>query len=82
MIAENQQYISLNVWSVLAPAIMLALLTICVNLIADAYVQTLGQSNLPTRRDRLIGTIGAGPDPAAALTGQEPIGDVPPSGAR
>jgi ABC-type dipeptide/oligopeptide/nickel transport system permease subunit len=82
MIAENQQYISLNVWSVLAPAIMLALLTICVNLIADGYVQTLGQSNLPTRRDRLIGNIGGGPDPAAALTGREPIGDLPPSGAR
>ena len=43
MISENQQYISLNSWSVLAPAIMLALLTICVNLIADAYVQTLGR---------------------------------------
>ena len=42
MIAENQQYISLNEWAVLAPAIMLAMLTICVNLLADGYVQTLG----------------------------------------
>ena len=55
MIAENQQYISLNVWSVLAPAIMIALLTICVNLIADGYVETLGRSALPTRRRRLLG---------------------------
>jgi peptide/nickel transport system permease protein len=47
MIAENQQYISLNEWAVLAPAIMLATLTICVNLLADAYVHTLGRS-LPT----------------------------------
>jgi peptide/nickel transport system permease protein len=44
MIAENQEYIALNVWAVLAPAIMLGLLTICVNLLADAYVHTLGQS--------------------------------------
>jgi peptide/nickel transport system permease protein len=49
MIAENQQYISLNEWAVLAPAIMLAMLTICVNLLADAYVHTLGQS-LPNVR--------------------------------
>jgi ABC-type dipeptide/oligopeptide/nickel transport system permease subunit len=45
MIAENQQYIVLNSWAVLAPAIMLALLTVCVNLLADAYVETLGQSS-------------------------------------
>jgi peptide/nickel transport system ATP-binding protein len=52
MIAENQQYIVLNVWGVLAPAIMLALLTVCVNLLADAYVQTLGRSprSRPLRR--------------------------------
>ena len=66
----------------LAPAIMLALLTICVNLLADAYVQTLGQIEPADRRARLIGNIGAGSGPAAALTGQEPIGDVLPSGAR
>ncbi|MBA3381950.1 MAG: ABC transporter permease [Actinobacteria bacterium] len=57
MIAENQQYISLNIWSVLAPAIMLALLTISVNLIADAYVQTLGRSTLPVRQRRVLERI-------------------------
>jgi peptide/nickel transport system permease protein len=76
MIAENQQYISLNVWSMLAPAIMLAMLTICVNLIADAYVQTLGRSELPTRRRRLLWSTSRGPD----LSGRKPMGDVPPAG--
>jgi ABC-type dipeptide/oligopeptide/nickel transport system permease subunit len=75
MIAENQQYISLNMWSVLAPAIMLAMLTICVNLIADAYIQTLSRSNLSTRPSRLIGTVGGAP----GLVGEEPIGSIPPN---
>jgi peptide/nickel transport system permease protein len=75
MIAENQQYISLNVWSVLAPAMMLAMLTICVNLIADAYVQTLGRSELPARGRRLFWSTNRGP----GLSEQQPIGDVPPA---
>jgi hypothetical protein len=72
MIAENQQYISLNVWSVLAPAIMLAMLTICVNLIADAYVQTLGRSQLPGRRRRFLWSTSRG----AALAGEQAVGDA------
>jgi peptide/nickel transport system permease protein len=76
MIAENQQYISLNVWSMLAPAIMLAMLTICVNLIADAYVQSLGRSELATRRRRFLWSTSRGP----GLSGREPMGDVPPAG--
>jgi peptide/nickel transport system permease protein len=72
MIAENQQYISLNVWSVLAPAIMIALLTVSVNLIADGYVQTLGRSMLAVRGRRLIGP-GAG---ASGPSGPDTIGDV------
>ena len=76
MIAENQQYISLNVWSVLAPAIMLAMLTICVNLIADAYVQTLGRSALPVRQRRFLWSTGRG----AGISQQQPMGDLPPPG--
>jgi ABC-type dipeptide/oligopeptide/nickel transport system permease subunit len=72
MIAENQQYISLNVWSVLAPAIMLAMLTVSVNLIADGYVQTLGRSTLPARSRRLIGIAGPGSGPS----GLETIGEA------
>jgi peptide/nickel transport system permease protein len=48
MIAENLQIISENLWSVLAPAILLALLTISVNLIGDGYTRSLGR----TQRDR------------------------------
>jgi peptide/nickel transport system permease protein len=44
MIAENLRIVSSNLWSVLAPAIMLALLTISVNLIGDAYVRSLGRT--------------------------------------
>ncbi len=39
MVAENKMFIQVNLLSVLAPAILLALLTISVNLIADAYMQ-------------------------------------------
>lgn len=40
MISENRSYIGLNIWSVLSPAIVLALLTIAVNLTADAYLRS------------------------------------------
>ncbi|HWI74871.1 MAG TPA: ABC transporter permease [Baekduia sp.] len=43
MISENRQFIGINAWAVLAPAILLAVLTISVNLVADAYSRTLGQ---------------------------------------
>jgi len=39
MISENQAYIALNPWAVISPAIMLALITIGVNLFADAYIR-------------------------------------------
>jgi ABC-type dipeptide/oligopeptide/nickel transport system permease subunit len=45
MVAENRQFISLNLWAVLAPAIMLALLTVAVNLVGDAHVKMLGRSS-------------------------------------
>lgn len=73
MIAENQQYISLNVWSVLAPAIMLGLLTVSVNLIADGYIQTLGRSTLASRGFRLLAP-GA---PSSATTAAAAGADVP-----
>lgn len=44
MISENREIISTNPLSVLAPAAMLALLVISVNLIGDAYVRQLGRS--------------------------------------
>jgi ABC-type dipeptide/oligopeptide/nickel transport system permease subunit len=44
MVAENSSIISTNPWSVIAPAVLLGLLTVSVNLVADAYVAGLGRS--------------------------------------
>jgi peptide/nickel transport system permease protein len=64
MISENRDYVSLNLWSVLAPALLLALLTIGVNLVADAYVRTLGHSLAPRAGQRLVAvpTVQLAPD--------------------
>jgi peptide/nickel transport system permease protein len=40
MIAENRQIITTNVWSVLVPAVLLAMLTVSVNMLGDAYVRS------------------------------------------
>jgi peptide/nickel transport system permease protein len=40
MISENRSGLSLNPWSVLAPALMLALLTIGVNMVGDSIART------------------------------------------
>lgn len=45
MISENRVIIPTNPMSVVAPALMLALLIIAVNLIGDAYVRQLGSSD-------------------------------------
>jgi peptide/nickel transport system permease protein len=74
MTAENQQYISLNVWAVLAPAIMLGMLTVCVNLLADAYVQTAGRSTLPVRRNRFLSSL----SPTPSLAEEELLGEPRP----
>jgi peptide/nickel transport system permease protein len=47
MISENRQYISLNSCAVLAPAAMIALLTIGINLTGDAIARSLGRSYVP-----------------------------------
>lgn len=44
MIAENRQLLQINPLAVLAPALLLAMLTISTNLVADAYVHTLDRS--------------------------------------
>jgi peptide/nickel transport system permease protein len=48
MISENRQYISLNPAAALAPAAMIALLTIGINLTGDAIARSLGRSYVPT----------------------------------
>jgi ABC-type dipeptide/oligopeptide/nickel transport system permease subunit len=47
MISENRQYISLNWLAVVAPAVMIAILTIGVNLTGDAIARSLGRSYTP-----------------------------------
>jgi peptide/nickel transport system permease protein len=45
MISENRPILKLNVWAIVAPAGMLAILTIGVNLIGDAITDALGRSD-------------------------------------
>lgn len=44
MVSENRPIISSNVWAVVAPALLIGLITIAVNLIADAYARTRGKA--------------------------------------
>lgn len=54
MIAENRDILTLNPWIVLVPAALLALLTIGINLVGDAYVSTLGRSGRDRRTLRAV----------------------------
>ena len=63
MISENKDLISLNAWAVLAPAIMLALTTVGLNLFADAYVRCVNAGS---------GSIDVG------LEATEPLGGLAP----
>jgi peptide/nickel transport system permease protein len=56
LISENREYISLNVWAVLAPAAMIALLTIGVNLMGDAVARSLGRSYVPRTAKSVVPT--------------------------
>jgi peptide/nickel transport system permease protein len=47
MISDNRQYISLSPWAVLAPALMIGMLTVGVNLTGDAVARSLGRSYVP-----------------------------------
>jgi ABC-type dipeptide/oligopeptide/nickel transport system permease subunit len=44
MISENRSGITINPWAVVAPALMIAALTVSINLIADAIASRLGKS--------------------------------------
>ncbi|MGL6280640.1 MAG: ABC transporter permease, partial [Gaiella sp.] len=45
IISENRTGLDLNPWVILAPALLIALLTIAVNLVGDAVARTLGRSS-------------------------------------
>jgi peptide/nickel transport system permease protein len=44
MVSENSAIMATNPWAVLAPGLLLGVLTIAINLIGDAYVARLGRS--------------------------------------
>ena len=46
MISENRNSISINVWATVAPATMIAALSVGVNLLGDAVSHTLGRSDV------------------------------------
>jgi len=55
MISDNRQYIAIQAYAVLAPAAMIALLTIGINLTGDAIARSLGRSYVPkTARSAVI----------------------------
>jgi peptide/nickel transport system permease protein len=62
MVSENKDFISLNAWSVQAPAILLAFTTIGLNLFADAYVRSVnagsGRVNAEHELDEPVEALG------------------------
>jgi peptide/nickel transport system permease protein len=46
MVSENREILSLNPWAVFAPALLIALLTIAVNLVGDSVARNLGRSQV------------------------------------
>lgn len=70
MISENQNYLSLNPYSVIAPAAMLALVTVGVNLVADAYLQAVhaGSSGVSVRKGpKKLASVSSQTTPSNAL---------------
>ena len=82
MMSENRSGITLNPWGVLAPAIALALLTVGVNLVADAYLRAVTRSapsaraswwRLRRRADSIDGVTAPSPGSAAAAAIEEEL---------
>jgi peptide/nickel transport system permease protein len=44
MISENRPGITVNAWSVVAPALMIGILTVALNVFADSVARALGTS--------------------------------------
>ena len=61
LIGENRSYISENSLAVVAPAVMIAILTIGINLTGDAIARSLGRSYVP----RTVRSVSAGGAAAA-----------------
>jgi peptide/nickel transport system permease protein len=50
MMTENRPGLTYQPWAVIAPALMLAALTLSINLLADAYARSMGTSAQPLQR--------------------------------
>lgn len=50
MISENRSGLTLNAWAVLAPAVLIAVLTIAVNMVGDAVARTQEESRVSVGR--------------------------------
>jgi len=50
MIAENRPGLQLNVWGVVAPAILIAILAVSINLVADSFARARGVSSVDEQR--------------------------------
>ena len=55
MVAENRSIVSINVWATVVPGVMIAALTIGVNLVGDAVSDSLGRSE--TAPEAVVATI-------------------------
>jgi peptide/nickel transport system permease protein len=55
MVAENRNIVSINVWATVVPAVMIAALTIGVNLVGDAVSESLGRSD--TVPETVVATV-------------------------
>jgi peptide/nickel transport system ATP-binding protein len=74
MTSENQATISLNALAVVAPALMLALLCVSINLIADSYTRTLGRSGTALgRRQRRARRLTPAADVVAETLEHAPV---------
>lgn len=69
MVSENKDLLSTNPWSVLAPAIMLALITVALNLFADAYVASVSAGSASVQA--VAGAVGDDSAPGGALLGSK-----------
>jgi peptide/nickel transport system permease protein len=54
MVAENREIISNNIWAVLAPSVMIALLTIGINLCGDALARSFGRAGATPGSETVI----------------------------
>ena len=81
MTSENQSTITLNLWAVVGPALLLALLSISLNLIADSYTRVVGRSGSMRSPRRRRAHPGIGSSAPAAVGAPPEVPDQAPTAA-